>query len=367
MSTQTQNPSSAEKPDGGSGGAPQWATRRPSTTAAQRQRPTLERTTGPGVTDPEAALAEQLANPEFAKFRAEMALQYVEDLQVPANLERIPGWQLVPRQVALQNGLVDTSAALEGTEDPWDDLNPDSPQPPTGAVDGNIITSFVDGVSGQNKDDVLASCLLAQLAANFRYDRIEDPFNWSNYYSRVLENLAWVVPNSQFRRFESSQSTFTMDEVVVKMLAAILTEDAKAVLNESIEAVKALRSDSGGFVIFERNSHNVSNGNFMIEPVGVSPTGVLTMNLGSFLFRSSETVTKVLWFTFRGGPNTKVAINRNTLVLNQQVYDRVREAVLERIVSRVSDYIRTIPLLEEPTQPAGLTSFGTAAGWASLR
>jgi hypothetical protein len=134
--------------------------------------------------------------------------------------------------------------------------------------------------------------------------------------------------------------------------------------------VKALRDDSGALVIFERNSHDVTNGNFMIQPVGVSPAGVLTMTLGSFLFRSTETVTKVLWFSFRGGPNTKVAINRNTLVLNQQVYDQVRDVVLSRIISRITDYVRTVPLLEEPQpgpQPTGLAGFGPPAGWASLR
>jgi hypothetical protein len=347
-----------------------WATRRPSTTIAQRQRPTLERTTGKGVKDPEAALAEQTANPEFARFRGEMAAQYVENLQIPTSLEKIPGWQLIPNALAQEAGLRGMARGLEGTEDPWDTLDPTSPQPPTAAVDGNTIPSFVDGINGQQKDDVLASTLLAQLAANYRYNRTEDPFNWSNYYSQVLENLAWVVPDSQHRRFESSQARFTMDEVVVRMLAAILTEDAKAILQESIEAVKALRDDSGGFVIFERNSHDVTNGNFMLQPVGVSPAGVLTMTLGSFLFRSTETVTRVLWFSFRGGPNTKVAINRNTLVLNQQVYDQVRETVMSRIVSRISDYIRTVPLLEEPQpepQPTGFAGYGAAAGWMSLR
>jgi hypothetical protein len=360
----------AQAPPPTSRTAQAWATRRPSTTVAQRQRPTLERTTGKGIKDPEAALAEQTANPEFAQFRGEIALQYVDNLQIPTNLEKIPGWQLVPNVLAQEVGLRGMARGLEGTEDPWDTLDPTDPQPPTAAVDGNSIPSFVDGINGQQKDDVLASTLLAQLAANYRYNRVEDPFNWANYYSTVLENISWVVPDSQFRRFESSQASFTMDEVVLQMLAAILSEDARGILQQSIEAVKALRDESGAIVIFERNSHTVNNGNFMIEPVGVSATGVLTMILGSFLFRSTETVTKVLWFSFRGGPNTKVAINRNRLVLNQQVYDRVRDIILERIQARVSDYIRTVPLLEEPQpelQPPGFAELGAPAGWASLR
>jgi hypothetical protein len=328
----------------------------------------MERTTGAAVTDPLRALEEQTANPEFTEYRAETAARYVEELQLPSTREKIPGFQLIPHSLAAEAGLRGLAAGLEGTDDPWDTLDPTQPQPATAAVDGNSIASFVDGLNGRQKDDVLTATLLAQLAANARYNRIDDPFNWSTYFAEVIGNLGFVHQTSQFRRFESSQARFTMDDVVVKMLAAILTEDAKAVLQESIEAVKELRDDSGALVIFERNSHTVNNGNFMIQPCRVSPGGVVMMTLGSFVFKSTEAVTKVLWFSFRGGPNTKVAINRFDCALNQLVYDRIRDTVLSRVVNHITNYVRTLPLAEEPQpQPGGLGGFGEAAGWASLR
>jgi len=347
---------------------PSWATRRPSTTVTQRQRDTLERTTGSGVTDPLRAVQEQLANPEFTDYRAEMAARYVESLQLPPASGKIPGFQVIPNSLAAEAGLRGLAAGLEGTEDPWDTLDPAQPQPATGAVDGNTVASFVDGLNGQQKDDVLLATLFAQLAANARYNRTEDPFNWSNYYADVLGNIGMVHQNSQFRRFESSQARFTMDDVVLKMLAAVLTEDAKETLQQSIEAVKELRDDSGALVIFERNSHTVNNGNFMIEPCVVSPGGVVMMTLGSFVFKATESVTKVLWFSFRGGPNTKVAINRNLCAFNQNVFGQIRDTIMSRVVGHITDYVRTIPLAEEPQpQPGGLSGFGEAAGWASLR
>ena len=57
-------------------------------------------------------------------------------------------------------------------DDPFPDLGPDQPRPATGAVDGNIVETFVDGVTGQQKNDVLNGCLLAQLAANVKFDRM---------------------------------------------------------------------------------------------------------------------------------------------------------------------------------------------------
>lgn len=346
---------------------PEWARQRPSTTVSQRQRPIIEETKKLAAKDPEAALEQQLSSPEFVEFRTEMALNFVDNVELPPPGERIPGWSVVPQNVAREVGFRGSERGLEGTGDPWEDLEPDEPQPPSAAINGNIIASFVDGVNGQQKDDVLASTLFAQLAANAKFNRTADPFNWSNRYSNVLENIAWVVPNSQFRKYEAKQSRFTMDEVVIKMLAAILTQEANAILTESIEAVKALRDDSSALVIFERNAAKVENGNFMIEPAGVSPTGVVTLKLGSFAFRTTETVTKVLWFRFRGGPATKVAINRNTLVLNQQVYDHVRQDILNRIISYIKDYTRVVELAGEPGQFTEAPSFGSASGWASLR
>lgn len=45
---------------------------------------------------------------------------------------------------------------------------------PGGYVDGGSLVSFAHKVSGQQKQDVLDACNLAQLAANAKYDRQKD-------------------------------------------------------------------------------------------------------------------------------------------------------------------------------------------------
>ena len=45
-------------------------------------------------------------------------------------------------------------------------------------VDAGSLVSFTSNLKGQQKEDVLNSSLLAQLAANKRYDRFNDSENW---------------------------------------------------------------------------------------------------------------------------------------------------------------------------------------------
>jgi hypothetical protein len=65
------------------------------------------------------------------------------------------------------------------------------PQPPSAYVAAASVVSFADGVTGQQKEDLLNSTLLAQLAANHRFDREKDTLNWYEAYRTVLRGVGW--------------------------------------------------------------------------------------------------------------------------------------------------------------------------------
>src|SRR5947199_6215051 len=78
---------------------------------------------------------------------------------------------------------------------------------PSAAVDAGSLVSFVAGVSEQHRADVLNATLLAQLAANKKFDRELDTRNWYAFYRNVLERVGWVVPDFSFTRFEAGSDT----------------------------------------------------------------------------------------------------------------------------------------------------------------
>ena len=126
-----------------------------------------------GFTDPGQQLQDELSSDRIMNLRADAGEQFIENVRLPAQPGLwIPGYRVITEELARETG-------LRGMEqDPLPDLEPDQPQPATGAVDGNIVQSFVDGVTGQQKNDVLNACLLAQLAANAKFNRTSQPVEW---------------------------------------------------------------------------------------------------------------------------------------------------------------------------------------------
>ena len=293
-----------------------------------------------GFTDPEQQLHDELSSDRIIRLRADQGMQFIDNVQIPNKGDLyVPGYRMITEQLARETG-------LRGFEDdPFGDLPLEEEQPATGAVDGNIVASFVDGVTGQQKIDVLNACLLAQLAANAKFRRVEQPIEWSNYLGTVLMNIGWVVPTFSFRNLSTSAQKFTIDQVVLKLVKGILTADQIATLTEVMDAMKALEGDDRRFTIFERNARNQSDGNFQFNSVGASQDGTLSMKFNAYTFDTTTNVTNVLWFSFSGN-STKLRVAQSTFVLNEQVFSRIRDAIVTKLGNRAIDFIGGLELAE---------------------
>ena len=287
------------------------------------------------VTDPEAALQEQLQDDRYTEMRADVGQQYIENLAIPNYGDQwVPGYKVIPVGLARELGL----AALE-EGDPLEEIDLDEPTPePIGAVDGNIIATFVDGVRGQHLFDVLNGALLAQLAANQRFDRENEPIPWTRFYSHVLENVGWVVPEFTFFGLVSQATRFSIDSKLLDVIKKIMTQRQVEIAQAGLEALEGLNGDDRRLTIFRRNSVDNKAGNFQFDSVGESSAGILSLKLCAFNFKTDESVTDVLWFRFNSGSTTLQA-TRTTLVLNDQVHDRLRQPILDKLGNRAKDFL----------------------------
>lgn len=294
----------------------------------------------------EAALEEQLQDDRYAEMRSDLAMSYLDNLPIPSLGDAaVPGYKLITKSLADEFGLV--GAGEEGEDFDFDDFPPDEPTPEeAAAIDGNLVHTFVDGIKGQHLYDCLNATLLAQLAANFKYDRYTEPVPWTKYYGNVLENIGWVVPQFDFRVLRSSGRRFSLDGAVVKLLTSILSGDQIDLVKDAMASLQELHSDDRRLAIFRRNSTNGNNGNFQITGVGESARGVLQLGLSAFHFHSDESVTDVLWFRFASG-TTNVQAIRTNFVLNDQVYDRLRDAVVDKLGNRGLKFIARLPIGDE--------------------
>lgn len=293
-----------------------------------------------GFADPQQQLEDELSSDRITRMRADQGEQFIENLALPNYGDLwIPGYRLITEDLAREVG-------LRGYEDdPFPDLDLTEEQPASGAVDGNLVASFVDGVTGLQKNDVLNSCLLAQLAANTRAPRFLDPVGWSNHYGTILMNIAWVVPRFSFRKLSARGQRFTIDQVILKLVTSFLTQDQIANLTAVMDAMKALESDDRRFVVFERNSKRQSDGNFQFNSVGVSAGGTLSMKFNAYAFHTNTNVTNILWFSFSGN-HTSLRVSQSTFVLNEEVYARLRDAVVDKLGNHAINNIAGLELQE---------------------
>jgi len=289
--------------------------------------------------DVEAALQEQLQDDRYTEMRVQTSQEYIESLAIPNYGDRwVPGFKLIPVGLAREFGL----AGL-GDDDPLEEIEIDEPTPePVGAVNGNAVATFVEGIKGQHLFDVLNSTLLAQLASNMKFDRESQPVEWTKYYVRVLENIAWVVPEFSFFNLRSRETRFSMDSAILKVIRAIMTQRQVDIVEASFEALQGLNANDRRVTIFRRNSVENNAGNFAVDSAGESAAGLVSMKLCAFDFTTDESVTDVLWWRFNSG-STRLRATRTTVVLNDQVYDRLRQPILDKLGNRGLDFLAGLP------------------------
>jgi hypothetical protein len=258
------------------------------------------------------------------------------------------------------------------------------PQAHSAYVAAASVVSFTDGVSGQQKEDLLNSTLLAQLAANHRFDREKDTLNWYEAYRTVLRGVGWRseatsasrvqlgraalagpigpasrlmmarspivadqpsvsgrAPGLAFTRVIATQPRFTASEAVLSVLRKVDGGRTASVAESSLEALRRLPDRDRRVVIFETSSHRAGRGNFQIVSASCGSDRVLSMTIVAVFFATDDSVPRLMSFTF--GRGTQMYQARDTMTLSPSDYDKVREQVIQQLGDQASAYIAELP------------------------
>lgn len=212
-----------------------------------------------------------------------------------------------------------------------------------GYVVGGGAISFTPGVSRQHQEDVLNSTLLAQLAANKKFDRENQTREWYDYYRTVLENIAWVVGNFKFSKYDSTASSFTMDKVVLEIIAAIATGGQAEILLATLNALESQDPGSKAITIFNSNGSIGEGGNFQISASTEDPSGNVSLSLGTFYFKSTEHKTSFLFFSW-STQNIQFYTGAESVTLNEVIYQGIRQAVIDKLGEKAKNYVANLEI-----------------------
>ena len=213
----------------------------------------------------------------------------------------------------------------------------------TANVDQGSLLSFVTGITHQRREDVLDSTLLAQLAATAACDRYKEADKWYKKYIEVLETAcSWVVQEFKFSRYELSGDSFTVQDVVLKIIAAIASGNEKKAVEETLAALKALSDKDGRLVLFDQSGQKDGNGNFQISACAESREGV-AMKIGAFHFNSEEQTTRFLWFRYATS-RSQIFTASEAMTLNEREYALHRDKIRAKLGKKIDEYIDDLPL-----------------------
>lgn len=213
-----------------------------------------------------------------------------------------------------------------------------------GYVVGGAITAFTEKVKGISKQDILDATLFAQLAADKNYNREKDTQNWYGYYRYILGNIGFVIQSFGFQEYTATGGTLSMDKAVIQILAAIATGGQSLVITETLNALKGMANTDNRIVLFSQQSSSSMSGNFQVYPCEQSPEGEVSMAMGAFYFMADHHEVNFLFFSW-GSSSTKIYKGTQGVILNQNVYTRVRADVSAKLGDNAVNLVASIDLI----------------------
>ena len=207
-----------------------------------------------------------------------------------------------------------------------------------GAIDDGSIMTFVGDVDKQARYDVLNSILLAQLAADYAYNRTSNAEKWYHQYFDVLQDVGWQVPMSHLTHCNVTH--FVMNGALQTLI------DTHKGLRENKEAVKntvdVLEKQEGNVAFLTDRTTHGGQGNLQVGVV-TNSTDQITLALGMIQFNANTTQrnTNVLKSTF-SNVDTQFDYGSVILVLDEEVYRQIRADVLVKLGQNPKSNIRNI-------------------------
>jgi hypothetical protein len=207
-------------------------------------------------------------------------------------------------------------------------------------LDNKSIVSFVGGVSPENRQDILDSTLLAQLAAGHLYPDPQDLKKWYEKYTEVLRNIGWSIQANEFSEVESSGSLFEMKNVILGIVSAAFGGNYVAIITKVLDALKGLSDSDSKIVAFEKNTHHAGKGTFQLALVE-EVSDAVALHMAGFIISTTSLVKRILFFSSKKETAT-VSSNSMACTLNKETYATVRSTVKQKLGDKAQQYIAEI-------------------------
>lgn len=211
-------------------------------------------------------------------------------------------------------------------------------------VVGSDLVAFTEGVTAGQRQDIVNSALLAQLAANKAVSDQTDVIAWHNQYFRVLGNIGWAIQERNFETFSTASEGFEAHKAILDIAATLIGPNVAtiALIKSALDALRNLGSESPWITLFNRESKHSNTARFQVTLAEEMQNGQFLVSLMAFTISAQSELTQILFFKFRTGEATLKHMS-GRIAINETVLAGVREDIERKLALHAADFVRSLP------------------------
>jgi hypothetical protein len=211
-------------------------------------------------------------------------------------------------------------------------------------VVGSDIISFVKGVTPEQRQDILNSSLLAQLAAKKIAPASGNIYRWYDKYFDVLTNIGWVLQQRGFAAYTERSKDFAAHEAILDIAASLLGPQTAAleIIKATLAALEKMETDSPWITLFNRESQVANAARFQICLAEPGTGDQFLVSMMAFGLEARSQLTQVLFAKFTANEAT-LKYYSTKISINSLILTGVRDEIVMRIKAFTRDYVAALP------------------------
>jgi hypothetical protein len=219
-----------------------------------------------------------------------------------------------------------------------------TPEEDQSIIVGSQLQGFASGVQETMRRAIQNSVLLAQLVAQ-KQAPLDDEA-WYRTYFEVLTNIGWLIEERRFSVFDSGAVQSDVHEALLQLAASLMggpETTAYQIVSATIDALQKLEEGNPAVTIFHRETQHQESARFQLSVAEEDGDGGLGVSLMAFRLIASTTLTQVVFFKFKT-EEAQLEHFAARVSVNQDVLERVADAIAEKVASYVDGYVRTLEI-----------------------
>lgn len=265
----------------------------------------------------------------------ERSLRFVDAVPVPVPTRARKRRAAVRRRTRGLTDAIEVPAAPPALED----------RTAQALVAGSGLLMAEEGVTGQSKEDIVNSTLLAQFAASKVVPDRSDVIAWYSEYFSSLQRLGWVMTSQNFQELEQSGKTVEVHKAIISVLTTALGPGATALAmaKSVLDGLSEAGNDAGWIRLFDRETVSAKVARFQVVTAQPAANGLVNIALFGFSVEAKKKVTQVLLFKFKKS-DASLKFGGGTASIDERLLGSVRDALRQKLQAAAADFVASIEI-----------------------